>query len=180
MNLENQTLLENFRRARDDTSFQALYRQCTPRLYAMSVRLLANSQHDAEDMVQETWLRAVRGIESYQQQSKFETWIMGILINVYRELMRKNPSTSTLESIPSSKQPKAKPSQSFIDLERKLAEVPVHYRAVLLLFELEGMDHKQISALLDISIGTSKSRLARARQWLEPTNRSACSQESSS
>lgn len=153
-------LLGRLRRG-DEAAFRELYRLHTPRLFAVVMRLLARSS-DAEDAVQEAWLRAVRTLSAFRQDSSFATWLTGIGIRCALEILRKrspavaNPPEPSTEPVP----------HLTLDLERAVAALPDGYRAVLVLHDVEGRTHEEIAALLDIEPGTSKSQLFHARRTL--------------
>jgi RNA polymerase sigma-70 factor, ECF subfamily len=65
----------------DEVAFRSLYRRHTPRLYQMVLRLLAGSEADAEDVVQETWLKATTSLDRFRWESAFGTWLTGIGLN---------------------------------------------------------------------------------------------------
>jgi RNA polymerase sigma-70 factor (ECF subfamily) len=153
-------LLRQLRRG-DEAAFRELYRLHTPRLFAVTKRLLSEST-DAEDAVQEAWLRAVRGLGTFRQESSFATWLTGIGIRCALEILRKRsplviePLEPSIETVP----------HLTVDLERAIAELPAGYRAVLVLHDVEGRTHEEIGTLLDIEPGTSKSQLFHARRTL--------------
>lgn len=152
--------------SRDEASFRELYRLDTPALYGMAMRLSGGHSHEAQDLVQETWLRAVKAIERFGGGSSWRTWLMAILINCYREQLRKLKRECDDETESQTASPGNR-VDAHIDLERLVAQLNPHHRAVILLFEVQGMSHEQIAHALDIPEGTSRSRLARARQQLQ-------------
>jgi RNA polymerase sigma-70 factor (ECF subfamily) len=119
----NDRLLQQLRGG-DEAAFRELYRLHTPRLFAVTLRLLSRST-DAEDAVQEAWLRAVRGLGAFRQESSFETWLTGIGIRCALEMLRKrsplvvDPLEPSIETVP----------HLTIDLERAIAGLPDGYRA---------------------------------------------------
>ncbi len=153
-------LLRQLRRG-DEAAFRELYRQHTPRLFAVTLRLLSRST-DAEDAVQEAWLRAVRGLDAFRRESSFGTWLTGIGIRCALEILRKrspmvpDPVEPSVETVP----------HLTVDLERAIAGLPDGYRAVLVLHDVEGHTHDEIATLLQIEPGTSKSQLFHARRTL--------------
>src|SRR5688572_226224 len=72
----------------DERAFRELYRRHTPRLYQLVLRLV-ESEQDAEDIVQETWIRASEAAGNFRWESAFATWLTGIAVNRFRELLRK-------------------------------------------------------------------------------------------
>ncbi|MDX1556616.1 MAG: RNA polymerase sigma factor [Xanthomonadales bacterium] len=158
--------LNHFVRYRDEPSFRALYRQHTPMIFAMAVRL-SGSRNEAEELVQEAWVRAVERIESFGRRSKFGTWLAGILVNCHRESMRRDvrsqpASAEVIEAFGHSEIPRADPA----DLEKAIGSLAAGYREVVVLHDLYGYTHQEISELLGIEPGTSKSQLARGRARL--------------
>jgi RNA polymerase sigma-70 factor, ECF subfamily len=174
--LKNQTdreLVEALVVNGDEIAFRELYRRHTPKLYQLVVRLVGSDQ-DAEDIVQEAWIRAADAAANFRWESGFNTWLTGIAINRFKELLRKRnrwpqiglEQMSELENRPDRVSER-------IDLERALSLLPLGYRTVLVLHDLEGYRHDEIAAQLGIAPGTSKSQLFHARRYvrslLEPT-----------
>jgi RNA polymerase sigma-70 factor (ECF subfamily) len=148
----------------DERAFRELYRRHTPRLFQFVLRLMAGAEQDAEDVVQETWLRAVGALDGFRWESSFSTWLTGISVNVCRNLWRRRDGRD-LEWDPTRVAPKQELDHpERIDLERAIAALPSGYRAVLILHDLEGLTHAEIGRRLEISAGTSKSQLFAARR----------------
>jgi RNA polymerase sigma-70 factor (ECF subfamily) len=145
---------------RDETAFRALYRRHTPAMYAVALRLLARNHSDAEDAIQEAWLRAVRGLAGFRGDSTLRTWLVGIAIRGALETARRRPAVEWTEALASSSHPGSVPE---LDLESAIAGLADGYRHVLVLHDVEGYTHAEIAGLLNISEGTSKSQLSRAR-----------------
>lgn len=173
--------LRRFLRHRDEASFRELYRRCTPRLYGLALRLEAGRREAAEDLVQETWIRAVARLERFAGRSRLETWLCGVLVNCHRERLRRRTTrphsaaahvVEDAETVGKQVSPgdelspvKHGPRQvQSLDLERAVRQLPEGYRQVLVLHDVFGHTHREISRLLGIQVGTSKSQLARARQ----------------
>ena len=160
----------------DETAFRELYRRHTPRLYQLVLRFVGGFEQDAEDVVQEAWIRAVDGASGFEWKSSFPSWLTGIALNRARELLRKRSKRSTLE-LTEVMEPSAAPVTigEKIDIERALALLPDGYRTVLVLHDIEGLRHEEIAERLGIAAGTSKSQLFHARRYvrslLEPTGR---------
>ncbi|MBN1827383.1 MAG: RNA polymerase sigma factor [Candidatus Eisenbacteria bacterium] len=160
---EDRKLVEAVRFGGDEDAFRRLYRRHTPRLYAFSSRFLGGEGPEAEDAVQETWIRACRGLDRFRWEAAFPTWLTGIAIRVCRDRIRKRARerTEPLENAPEGSA--AGNPLVRIDLERAVASLSGADREVLLLHDLEGWKHREIAACLGISEGTSKSRLSRSR-----------------
>ena len=150
----------------DEMAFRALYRRHSPALYPFVLRVMGGSESDAEDVVQDTWLRAVRGLPAFRWQSKFRTWLLGIGLNRARELLRQRARRGELldPEPPPRLQPPADGDR--IDLDRAISRLPDGYRMVLVLHDVEGFTHQEISRRLDIAAGTSRSQLHHARRTL--------------
>ena len=149
----------------DEQAFRQLYARHTPRLFALVLRMMGGAEHDAEDVVQETWIRATESLGAFRWEAAFGTWLTGIGINVARGLLRKQGRWSTLEEGAEPWRP-APAHGERIDVERALDLLPAGYRAVLLLHDVEGYTHGEIAERLGIAAGTSKSQLSHARKAL--------------
>jgi RNA polymerase sigma factor (sigma-70 family) len=148
--------------AGDEAAFLSLYRQHTPRLFAVVLRMLGR-RADAEDAIQEAWLRAVRGLSGFRRDSSFPTWLTGIGIRCALEIIRKRLPADTSDSADIAD---AGTPDLTIDLERAIAGLPDGYRVVLVLHDVEGFTHEEIGRLLEVEPGTSKSQLFHARRAL--------------
>jgi RNA polymerase sigma-70 factor (ECF subfamily) len=134
---------------------------------------------DAEDAVQETFLKVQRSIASFRGQSSFVTWTFRILVNTCHDLRRSRMRRK--EFVPEEREDRALPMEPRapwghpslkLALERAIAELTQHQRAVFLLYEVEGFRHAEIAAMLEITETASKNTLFQAkrnlRQMLEP------------
>lgn len=152
----------------DEAAFRALYRRYTPRLYLMVLRMLGGRVHDAEDVIQDTWLHAVSGLAEFRWEARFSTWLTGIGLNVIRSRHRWRASHLETpfeeEHIELGSSVPAWTLEGRIDLERAIELLPDGCREVLVLHDIEGWTHEEVSRLLEISEGTSKSQLHRARK----------------
>jgi RNA polymerase sigma-70 factor, ECF subfamily len=138
-------------------------------------RWLAHDSSDAEDLVQETYLKALRSFGSFQPGTNFRAWMYRILRNSFlssrSKLARRMTVSLDLEEHGHDLAVDTETPES-IFMERfstqrmrgTIEDLPVHYREVLLLFEVEEMSYREISEVLTIPIGTVMSRLARARR----------------
>jgi RNA polymerase sigma-70 factor (ECF subfamily) len=159
-------LVQNYVESRSEEDFRLLYRTHSPYLYRLALRLLGGRQVEAEDALQEAWVRAAGRIHDFHWRSTLRTWLGGFVINCCRELRRKRePTGSGVErSGPISEESSI---AGRIDLERLLEALPDGQREVLVLFHVEGLTHEEIAARLAIAPGTSKSRLFQARRSLQ-------------
>jgi RNA polymerase sigma-70 factor, ECF subfamily len=164
-------------RAGDLAGYERLYARHGARMKNVARNLLG-SAIDAEDAVQETFLKVQRSIASFRGQSSFVTWTYRILINTCYDarrsrLRKKEVANEESEDLPrpEPRAPGAHPSLRMA-LERALASLTKHQRDVFLLYEVEGFHHAEIAGMLDITETASKNTLFQAkrnlRQVLEP------------
>ncbi len=148
----------------DESAFRALYRRHTPRLYQFVLRLVGGVETDAEDIVQETWLRAVEHLDEFRWESRLSTWLSGIALNLCRGLWRRRDGRE-VQWVDGTDQKVPLPIlHERVDLERAIALLPDGYRTVLILHDLEGFTHAEIGERLGVAAGTSKSQLFQARR----------------
>jgi len=149
---------------------------------ARVARALAGPGADADDLVQETFLRAYRYWHTYDGKSDCRRWLATICRNAYREIFRRSDRVVAvedheLESIASARVHIAARSAGVDDMfmridvgpaiERAIAELEEHYRTVVLLVDVEGFDYQEVADTLEIPIGTVRSRLYRGRRQLQ-------------
>jgi RNA polymerase sigma-70 factor (ECF subfamily) len=157
-------LVERFLRGRGEDAFRALYRAHTPALYALALRLTGGDRGEAEDLVQESWVRALTALRTFRAQSALRSWLCGVLVNVRRERIRADwrvvdaPEVEPLEDTTR--------RDDAIDLERAIAALPDGARDVYVLHDVHGYTHREIAELMGIVEGTSKTQLNRARSLL--------------
>lgn len=148
-----------------------LYQRYSPKMLAVCFRF-AHNREDAEDMLQDGFIKVFLQMHTFQSKGAFEGWIRRIIVHTCINHLKKNKrfnesvdimqaSTAQIreESIPSIVQAK-----QIVDCIRLL---PIGYRTVLNLYAIEGYSHKEISGMLDIEESTSRSQYTRARQMLE-------------
>lgn len=168
----------------DLRAYEQFYRLHGARMKSIARNLLGITA-DAEDAVQDTFLKMQRSIASFRGQSSFATWSFRILINTCydarRSRLRKKEvaqDEQTEESAPrpEPRAPSAHPSLR-LALERALARLTGHQRNVFLLYEVEGFRHSEIASILEITEAASKNTLFQAkknlRQMLEAPRSSA-------
>jgi len=162
---------------RDDAPFEAV---CLPLLgdclaFALS---LTRDLHDAEDLVQDAFLKAQRAFGTFQPGSNAKAWMFTILKRLHIDRYRRAKHRplplpeETLADLPEAAvTPQAEPDLPWDRLpadalERALAEVPEPFRLAVRLRDVEGFTYREISEVLDIPQGTVMSRLHRGREWL--------------
>jgi RNA polymerase sigma-70 factor (ECF subfamily) len=164
---EERSLCQRIVDSGDERAFRELYRRHTPALVQLVLRMLGGASHDAEDVVQEAWVRAVRQLAGFRWESSFKTWLSAIALNLAREVLRKRGRAAITELPDDLATPATTRRDGVrIDLERAIARLPDGYRTVLVLHDVEGYTHEEISRHLEIAVGTSKSQLFDARRAL--------------
>jgi RNA polymerase sigma-70 factor (ECF subfamily) len=147
-------------------------------------RWLAHNSNDAEDLVQETYLKALRGFASFQYGTNFRAWMFQILRNNFLSSCSKLERRMTVamdseEGGPELAADTKTPEIILVNransqlVQRAIEDLPVHYRETLLLCEVEEMSYQEIAEVLSIPIGTVMSRLARARKAIRESVLSA-------
>ncbi len=162
---------DTLRRARagDLQAFEQLYRGLVCRVYALCLRMTADPAR-AQDHTQETFVRAWRALGTYRGETGFSAWLRRIAINVVlgdRRTRSRRIQERPLDGPHAVEHPTHAPAPgSAIDLERAVSRLPSRARDVFVLHDVEGYRHDEIAELLDVSSGTSKSQLHRARKLL--------------
>lgn len=161
----DRVLTERIRADADEAAFRTLYRRHTPRAWQYALRLTGGHAADAEDLIQDMWLGAIRGLPRFRWDSSFATWLSAIVLNAWRHRMRRrDPEWLALPE--SSPDPEPPDLADQLDLERALAALPPARRAIVLMHDWEGLTHEEIAERLGIAPGTSKSQLFHARARL--------------
>jgi RNA polymerase sigma-70 factor (ECF subfamily) len=156
------------------SAFEELYRTHAAKMKSIAFNLLGNT-NDAEDAVQETFLKVHRSMGSFQSDSAFSTWAFRILINTCYDELRKRKRTPQPQELAETEdeQPTPEPAALQVDhplrlvLERSVQRLKPQYRTVFLLFEVEGFKHSEIAQMLDISVASSKNTLFQAKHELQ-------------
>ncbi len=150
----------------DERAFRLLYRRHTPRLYQLALRLVGGDAAEAEDVVQDTWIKAMGRLETFRWESALGTWLGAISINLAREATRRRSRQREVPWGDEGEPPAAAPLEQLepVDLERAIAALPDRYRTVLVLHDVEGFTHEEIAAQLGVATGTSKLQLFWARR----------------
>jgi RNA polymerase sigma-70 factor (ECF subfamily) len=173
----------------DHQAFAQLYSLHKRRIYSLCLRMVGNSA-EAEDLTQETFLQLHRKIASFRGDSAFSTWLHRMAINVVlMHLRRKGLNLVSLDEA-MEPQPDGGLGRCFgtldptlsgaidrLALEHAVTDLPAGYRLIFVLHDIEGYEHNEIAAMLDCSIGNSKSQLHKARLKLRESLRKYTSQE---
>lgn len=143
---------------------EALYHRFKRRVFSLATRIAGPT--DAEEVAQEAFIRIYRGLPKFRGESALDTWIYRLAVNAALSHVERRPHRAegeeALARIAAEAQPSRDPRLA-ARLERALADMPAGYRAVLVLHDVEGLSHEEISEILGCRVGTSKSQLHKAR-----------------
>lgn len=159
----------------DRSAQYALYQFYAGKMMAVCKRYLGNSP-DAEDTLMEGFMKVFSKIDAFQGQGSFEGWIRKIITNEALMKIRKNHTFQSIdinESWDISTPDNALMNLRVDEIEKMIEELPTGYRTIFNLYAIEGYSHKEIADLLEISEGTSKSQLSRARMILQSKMKSS-------
>jgi RNA polymerase sigma-70 factor (ECF subfamily) len=151
---------------------ELLYRRHASKLYAVCLQYSGNDE-EARDILQEGFIKIFENLHNYKFEGSFEGWMRRITVNTALEKFRSRHNLYRVDDIETIQEPDAEPdNQDYAGLEAAdllgiIRELPPKYRMVFNLYAIEGYSHKEISKLVNISEGTSKSNLARARIILQ-------------
>jgi RNA polymerase sigma factor (sigma-70 family) len=156
----------------DAKAFESLYRKHSRRVYAVVWRLAGGQAARADDLVQETFIRAWQALPGFRFESAFSTWLHRTAVNTALMQLRKRAGgedaetdDGLLEAVPTT-DTAGQRTRERLDLERAVATLPERARAVLVLHDIEGWKHEEIAAELGMAVGSSKAQLHRARKLL--------------
>lgn len=137
-------------------------------LYGTAYRMTRNA-HDAEDLVQETCLRAYKNFDRYQEGTNIRAWLHTILYRARTDMLRRSGRTVQATELPD-EGPAVPPPQSStgdrLDLGRALESLPEAFRLAVVLRDVEEFSYEEIASILDVPIGTVMSRIHRGRARL--------------
>ena len=138
-------------------------------LYATAWRLTRNV-HDAEDLVQETLLRAFRSFDRFQEGTNVRAWLFTILHHLRTDQarrLRRQPPPTPLEEAPEASQPAGQDRQAGVrEVREAIERLPEVFRAAVLLRDVEEFSYEEISRILAVPLGTVMSRIHRGRALL--------------
>jgi len=155
--------------AGDTGVFEELYRRFGDRMKSMAWQQLG-SRSDAEDAVQETFLKIHRAASGFTGEAAFSTWLYRILINTCYDALRRRrrrPEESPIEDQSRERSAATVDEAKKMTLRKLLAELPEQRRAVFMLFEVEGLSHAEIAGILGITEGNSKWILFSTKKQLQ-------------
>lgn len=163
----------------DQSAFEALVTRYEKQVYHQALRLLANPE-DAADVTQEVFLKVWRSLPTFQGDSSFATWLYRLTDNAAIDLLRREKKRrgdaslddeeyqwdSTLADPDSSPEKKLERQELRRSVAEGLKKLSEEHRRVLVLREINGLSYEEIAGILDLTTGTVKSRIARARTAL--------------
>jgi RNA polymerase sigma-70 factor (ECF subfamily) len=165
--------LERVRRAQtgDVDAFELLYREHSPRIYGLCLRLKAGDTSDATELLQDVFIKAWRRLDTFRGDSAFVSWLHRLAVNTMLENARSDQrrtarvlpmeDTSRLAGAARSSGVEAR-----MDMESAIASLPKGARLAFVLHDIEGYQHQEIAEQLSVTVGTVKAQLHRARRLL--------------
>jgi RNA polymerase sigma-70 factor, ECF subfamily len=155
--------------AGDAEAFRVLYQGHVGRVHAVCLRLTAEPA-TAEELTQEVFVQAWRGLASFRGDSSFGTWLHRLAVNVtlmhLRAARRREQRLPLWADPPDAPHPRHHDPGQRMDLERAIASLPEGCRTVFVLHDVEGWRHEEIAERLQLAVGTCKAHLFRARRLL--------------
>ena len=133
--IDDRRLVSAYLRSRDEAAFRALFHRHTPALYLLALRLEGGRSSEADDVVQEAWVRAIARLSAFEWRSALRTWLAGFVVRCSRELRRRPAAGPLDDEIVGLDE--AHPDTR-LDLERALRRLPDGYREVVVLHDCEG------------------------------------------
>lgn len=150
-------------------AFDALVERWNPSLWRYLLRLVGD-EDDAADVLQETWLRILRGLPGLRDPARIRPWLFGIARRALMDRLRRAYAAPTADASAADHVQAPEPESGLFDdldeLQDELAAMPLLEREVLVLFYLQELPLAQVAEVLAVPIGTVKSRLFRARNLL--------------
>jgi RNA polymerase sigma-70 factor (ECF subfamily) len=169
--LDDDALVARASGGNDNAAFAELVRRHQGKVRGLLLRLTGNSTL-ADDLAQEVFLRAYRGLVGFEGRSRFSTWLYRIAYNVF---LNHRTRTRELTRLPDDYEsraaaPEGELSPARYDMRRDLADavtrLPERYRAVVTLYYLQDVSYPEIAEILDLPLGTVKTHLHRAKKLL--------------
>ena len=166
----------------DEQAFERIYRLHSQRIYALCFRMMRGNAAEAEELTQESFLQLFRKISTFRGESAFSTWLHRLAFNIVLMRLRRHsfqtlsldgmlePGEKTvglLQKHVGSRDLRLSGSLDRMDLERALEQLPPGYKAVFILHDVQGYQHREIAAIRGCTLGNSKSQLHKARARLQ-------------
>ena len=148
---------------RDEDAFRALYLRHSAPVYGLLCRL-AGRNGDAAELLQETWLRALRHLPLFRGQCPFQTWLTGIALNCYRDARRRHQRDGSFADADAPPPAPAAAADERVAVAHVLTLLAPDHRELIVLHDIEGFTPDEIAAALECDAATTTNRLARARR----------------
>lgn len=154
----------------DEKAFEQLVGETQNKIYAVCLNMLKNT-HDAQDAAQETFIKAYRSLTSFKGESKVETWLTKIAVNTCLDILRKRREMYDLDEAAdaadvNTPESKAEKNETRQMVRSAINTLPPEMRSIVVLKDIEGYSYEEIADMLNLNIGTVRSRLSRAREKL--------------
>ena len=156
--------------AGDVKAFEELYREHEGRVFAVCLRMIANTSR-AEELTQDVFVRVWEMLGTFRGESAFSSWLHRVAVNVVlvniRSQQRYQQRVTTVDDLESYDRENSlsRPGES-IDLETAMTRLPKQARAIFVLHDIEGYRHEEIAKSMGLAVGTTKAQLHRARKLL--------------
>ncbi len=174
--LQREQILIKQSKKGDVESFEELIREYQQFAYNIALKMLGNTE-DAKDASQDALIKVYKNIGKYREDSKFSTWLYRIVVNVCKDFLRKSKNVkfvndeyqtlnipeTDLDADPVSSYER---SEVVRQVNVALDEVPEPFRTALILFDIQGMSYNEISDIEGVALGTVRSRIYRAREYM--------------
>lgn len=175
----------NLLKFKRSSEFQDRLEQIRPRLYRLAYSWCHNSAL-AEDLTQETLIKALKNAEQLRDSSRFSSWLFSILANCLRDHYRQYREMDDIDELEdfhysqeTTPEDEHAQVQIVLRVRQAVAKLPVGQRQVMTLVDLEELSYIEVASILDIPIGTVMSRLCRARQTMKTLLKELAPQHSS-
>ena len=172
------SIIDRFKKG-EDSAFEELVLKYQDRIYNLCRHMLGNT-HEAEDAAQDTFIKAYQKLKKFKPEASLYTWLYHIAVNtcldykkrpLWESLFRKSDEDKEYILEPLSDEPSPEKlyesKQLGLALRKSLGKLSLKLRTVIILKEIEGLSYEEIADILEVSIGTVKSRISRAREELK-------------
>jgi RNA polymerase sigma-70 factor (ECF subfamily) len=177
--ITDEELIQRFQ-AGDEEAFEEIVHRYSNRLLNFAYRFVLNRE-EAEDIVQDTFLKVYQNRHAYREIAKFSTWIYTITANLSKTLLRKRRNRKLLffshigseekdMDFPDRTQKTEQPIEGEFDehqIQRAIQKLPEHFRTAIILRDIQELSYEEISNIINAPLGTVKSRINRARLRLQ-------------
>jgi RNA polymerase sigma-70 factor (ECF subfamily) len=171
-NMEERLLIQRCAE-RDSTAFETLILKYENKIYNLCYYVLKNKD-DALDAAQEVSIKIYKSINKFKGESKFSTWIYRITYNTCLDYIKKRKDELSFEEVLTTESGIESKTENIIEarelkfeLKRCILKLSNDFRTVIILRDIEGLSYQEIAEILNIEVGTVKSRLNRAREALK-------------